>query len=153
VESEVPALNHYAAALREHAHPEQGFDAEAPVHFFPELIVLLNQAQKRKIREESTLRAVDFITQRNYGIYFDVITEEKMITAGLKEFAYYKAQNVQKFKEVAKKAGAPVQDATDFEGQPAYQAAVDELHPSAPGYREHIADLQSMPGMTIRRGR
>jgi hypothetical protein len=147
------AIGFYAAALKDHAHPEQGFDAEAPVHFFPELIVLLNQAQKRKIREESTLRAVDFITQRNYGIYFDVITEEKMITAGLKEYAYYKAQHVQKFKEVAKKTGAPVQDATDFEGQPAYQAAVDELHPSAPGYREHIADLQSMPGMTIRRGK
>lgn len=151
--SPAAAIGYYAAALREYTHPEHGFDAEAPVHFFPELIVLLEQAQKRKIREESTLRAVDFITQRNYGIYFDIVTEERMITAGLKEYAYYKSQHLQKFKEVAKKAGVLVQDSAEPEEQPAYQAAVDELHPSAPGYREQIADLQSMAGMTIRRGK
>ena len=139
------AIGYYAAALKEYAHPEHGFDAEAPVHFFPELIVLLNQAQKRKIREESTLRAVDFITQRNYGIYFDIETEERMLEAGLKEFAG--------FKEITKKHRGKADEPTDPESLEAHQSLVDELHPSAPRYREHIADLQSMPGMTIRRSR
>ena len=139
------AIGYYAAALKEYAHPEHGFDAEAPVHFFPELIVLLNQAQKRKIREESTLRAVDFITQRNYGIYFDIETEERMLEAGLKEFAG--------FRESTKKHRGKADEPTDPESLEAHQNLVDELHPSAPRYREHIADLQSMPGMTIRRSR
>jgi hypothetical protein len=139
------AIGYYAAALKEYAHPEHGFDAEAPVHFFPELIVLLNQAQKRKIREESTLRAVDFISQRNYGIYFDIETEERMLEAGLKEFAG--------FRESTKKHRGKADEPTDPESLEAHQSLVDELHPSAPRYREHIADLQSMPGMTIRRSR
>jgi hypothetical protein len=139
------AIGYDAAALKEYADPAHGFDAEAPVHFFPELIVLLNQAQKRKTREESTLRAVDFITQRNYGIYFDIETEERMLEAGLKEYAG--------FKESTKKHRAKAEEPTDAESLEAHQSLVDELHPSAPRYREHIADLQSMPGMTIRRSR
>jgi hypothetical protein len=155
VESAQPALNHYAAALREHAHPEQGFDAEAPVHFFPELIVLLNQARKRKIREESTLRAADFITQRNYGIYFDIEAEERMITAGLKEYADFRAMALQmlKARRRTKLAASDALGGKDPELLTAYQEVVDELHPTAPDYREQISDLLSMPGVTIRRSR
>jgi len=155
VQSAQPALNHYAAALREHAHPEQGFDAEAPVHFFPELIVLLNQARKRKIREESTLRAADFITQRNYGIYFDIETEERMITAGLKEYADFRAMALQmlKARRRTKLAASDALGGKDPELLTAYQEVVDELHPTAPDYREQISDLLSMPGVTIRRSR
>ncbi len=152
VDSPQAALNHYAAALKEYAHPEHGFDAEAPIHFFPELIVLLNQARKRKIREESTLRAADFITQRNYGIYFDIETEERMITAGLKEYADFKAMVRQRLKArgQAKLAASDALGGKDAELLTAYQEVVDELHPSGPNYREHIADLLSMPGVTIR---
>jgi hypothetical protein len=153
VDSPQAALNHYAAALKEYAHPEQGFDAEAPIHFFPELIVLLNQARKRKIREESTLRAADFITQRNYGIYFDIETEERMIAAGLKEYADFKTMIRQRLKARgrSKLAASDALGGKDAELSTAYQDVVDELHPSAPDYREHIADLLSMPGVTIRR--
>jgi hypothetical protein len=149
------ALKYYAEALRERADPEHGFDAEAPVHFFPELICLLNQAQKRKGREESTLKAVDFITQRNYGIYFDIETEERMITAGLKEYAEFKAMVRQKLKERGqpKLAASDAREGQDAELRSNYQEAVDELYPSGPDYREYIADLLSMPGVTIRRRR
>jgi hypothetical protein len=154
-ESPQSALNHYAAALKEHTHQEQGFDAEAPIHVFPELIVLLDQARKRKTREVSTLRAVDFITQRNYGIYFDIETEEQMITAGLKEYADFKMMSLKALKGRlrTKLAASDALGSKDPELLAAYQDVVDELHPSAPDYREHIADLLSMPGVTIRRSR
>jgi hypothetical protein len=154
-ESPQAALNHYAAALKEHAHQEHGFDAEAPIHFFPELVVLLDQARKRKTREVSTLRAVDFITQRNYGIYFDIETEEQMITAGLKEYADFKMMSLKALKGRlrTKLAASDALGSKDPELLAAYQEVVDELHPSAPDYREHIADLLSMPGVTIRRSR
>lgn len=155
VDSPQAALNHYAAALKEHTHSEHGFDAEAPIHFFPELIVLLNQARKRKIREESTLRAADFITQRNYGIYFDIETEERLIGAGLREFADFKAMIRQRLKARGrtKLAASDALGGKDAELQTAYQEAVDELHPSAPDYRDQIADLLATPGVTIRRSR
>ena len=142
-----------AAALRRCA--AHGFDAEAPIHFFPELIVLLQQARKRKTREESTLRAADFITQRNYGIYFDIETEERMIAAGLKEYADFKTMVRQRLKARGrgKLAASDGLGGKDAELTTAYQEVVDELHPAAPAYREHIADLLSMSGVTIRRRR
>jgi hypothetical protein len=154
-ESPQPALNHYAAALKEHSHAEHGFDAEAPIHFFPELIVLLEQARKRKTREVSTLRAVDFITQRNYGIYFDIETEKQMIMAGLKEYADFKAMVLGKLKERRRtKLGASdALGGKDPELLPLYQEVVDAEFPASPDYREHVADLLSMPGVTIRRSR
>jgi len=150
-----PALHHYATALKGHNHAQHGFDAEAPIHFFPELIVLLDQSRKRKTREVSTLRAVDFITQRNYGIYFDIEAEEKMIGAGLKEYAGFKAMVLGKLKERlrTKLAASDALGGKDPELLAAYQEVVDELHPSAPDYREYVADLLSMPGVTIRRSR
>lgn len=154
-ESLQDALNHYAAALKEYAHPEHGFDAEAPIHFFPELIVLLQQARKRKTREESTLRAADFITQRNYGIYFDIETEERMIVAGLEEYADFKEMVRQRLKARGrgKLTASDGLGGKDDPSSSAYQEAVDELHPSAPDCREQIADLLSMNGVTIRRRR
>jgi hypothetical protein len=154
-ESPQAALNHYAAALKEHAHQEHGFDAEAPIHFFPELVVLLDQARKRKTREISTLRAVDFITQRNYGIYFDIETEERMITAGLKEYADFKTMVLGKLKERRRtKLGASdALGGKDPELLPIYQEVIDAEFPAASDYREYVADLLSMPGVTIRRSR
>jgi hypothetical protein len=155
VDSPQTALNHYASALKEHGHKDHGFDAEAPIHFFPELIVLLDQARKRKTREESTLRAVDFITQRNYGIYFDIETEEKMIMAGLEEYADFKAMVLGKLKEHRRKklAASDALGGKDPELLRIYQEVVDAEFPASPDYREHVADLLSMPGVTIRRSR
>lgn len=150
-----PALKYYAEALRERADQEHGFDAEAPVHFFPELICLLNQAGKRKTREESTLKAVDFITQRNYGIYFDVVEEERMLNAGLGEYAEFKETTWAKLQEYwrAKKAKAEDLNEENHESLAEYQNVVDALHPGATHYRENIADLKTTMGITVRKGR
>ena len=80
------ALDHYMKALGLYDRGAQGLDAEAPLHFFPELVVLLGQDNNQGKRAEPDLRTVDFITQRNYGIYFDIEKEERLIEAGLKEY-------------------------------------------------------------------
>lgn len=80
------ALQHYMKALELHDQGGDGLDSEGPVHFFPELVVLLGQADDGK-RAAEDLATVDFITQRNYGIYFDIKAEEAAIDAGLKEYA------------------------------------------------------------------
>jgi hypothetical protein len=41
----------------------------------------------------------------------------------------------------------------DPELLPLYQEVVDAEFPASPDYREHVADLLSMPGVTIRRSR
>ncbi len=84
-EAKARALNHYMKALELHDQGGDGLDSEGPVHFFPELVVLLGQADDGK-RGAADLQTVDFITQRNYGIYFDIEQEAAAIQAGLKEF-------------------------------------------------------------------
>jgi len=83
------ALKHYFNALSLHQNQVGGFDAEAPVHFFPELTLLLRLSATREHKETKTLEAVDFITQRNYGVYFDIEFERDAITGGLKAFKEY----------------------------------------------------------------
>ena len=83
--AKVRTLDHYRLALELHDRGFDGLDSEGPVHFFPELIVLLGQADTGR-RAQEDLATVDFITQRNYGIYFDIEKEERLIEAGLKEF-------------------------------------------------------------------
>jgi hypothetical protein len=80
------ALKHYMEALRSHDRDGEGLDSEGPVHFFPELVSLLQQADDGK-RAEADLRTVDLITQRNYGIYFDIEKEAAAIEAGLAAYA------------------------------------------------------------------
>ena len=80
------ALDHYMKALGLHDRGASGLDAEGPLHFFPELVVLLSQDSGQGKRAEPDLRTVDYITQRNYGIYFDIEKEERLINAGLREF-------------------------------------------------------------------
>jgi hypothetical protein len=80
------ALKHYMEALRRHDRDGEGLDSEGPVHFFPELVTLLQQADDGK-RAEADLRTVDLITQRNYGIYFDIEKEAAALEAGLEAFA------------------------------------------------------------------
>jgi hypothetical protein len=149
------ALHHYAAALRDHRDEKHGFDAEAPVHFFPELIVLLGQSAKRLKREEHTLAAVDFITQRNYGIYFDVVREEKMIAAGFGEFTSFKQacfdQLVRRQRSEARKLSDLAE--TDWEEQADYAEMMEAAYPSARTFQSLISDVQSSIGMAIKRKR
>ncbi len=148
------ALGHYAVALKDHSHKEHGFDAEAPVHFFPELICILNQARTLKNREGNTLKAVDFITQRNYGIYFDIEKEEALLCAGLKEFADFRDANLAELQKRwgKKKSALEFLHEENRESLHDYQSVVDELHPGAPRYRENIADLKATLGMSVRKG-
>ena len=88
-EARADAMRHYLKALKTHREGSAGFDAEAPLHFFPELVVLLETAQDRKGREVATLRAVDFISQRNYGIFFDIDREKELIEDGLDDYVKY----------------------------------------------------------------
>jgi hypothetical protein len=83
------ALQKYHAALQGHRVHDHGFDAEAPVHFFPELTCLLRATTSKSSKAAKTLDAVDFITQRNYGIYFDIDRETENLEAGLKAYGRY----------------------------------------------------------------
>ena len=96
------ALDHYAKALQLHDKGGDGLDAEGPIHFFPELVVLLLQAEDRGEREKSTLEAVDFITQRNYGIFFDIDREAELLEAGLEEYQDVRTQLTKVRLEAAK---------------------------------------------------
>ena len=149
------ALHHYAAALRDHRHERHGFDAEAPVHFFPELIVLLRQSAKRMKREKHTLAAVDFITQRNYGIYFDVERETKMIDAGFEEFTDFKQACVDELFRRKRSEARELSDVaeTDWEEQTDYAEMMEATYVGARSFQSLISDLQSSAGMTIKRKR
>jgi hypothetical protein len=78
-----------------------------------------------------------------------------MIMAGLKEYAGFKAMVLGKLKERrrTKMAASDALGGKDPELLPLYQEVVDAEFPASPDYREHVADLLSMPGVTIRRSR
>jgi hypothetical protein len=59
-----------------------GLDAEAPVHFFPELIHILGQSNETSQAREA-LKAVDYILSRNFGVYMDIGVETEAIEGGL----------------------------------------------------------------------
>ena len=101
------ALTHYMKALELHDQGGDGLDSEGPVHFFPELVVLLGQADDGK-RGEADLQTVDYITQRNYGIYFDIVKEKAAIEAGLKEFARRKQDVAALLTKLAKARGGQI---------------------------------------------
>jgi hypothetical protein len=106
-EAKSRALTHYMKALELHDQGGDGLDSEGPVHFFPELVVLLGQADEGK-RGEADLQTVDFITQRNYGIYFDIVKEKAAIEAGLKEFARRKQDVAALLAKLAKERGGQI---------------------------------------------
>jgi hypothetical protein len=110
------ALEHYRKALELHDQGDQGLDAEGPIHFFPELVVLLGQDSAQGKRAEPDLRTVDFITQRNYGIYFDIEKEERLINAGLEE---YRSQQAYLAQERAREEQARSSPSADAESEEA----------------------------------
>ena len=147
------AVEHYGAALREHRHAEHGFDAEAPVHFFPELQILLKQVRQRKDREIDTLEVVDFITQRNYGIYFDVVEEERMIQDGLEAFEDFKALCLKRLTKRLKTTAVRNEtfEGSDWENLGDTGLVLAEMDPDTDLYRSLVSDLRSIPGVTFRK--
>jgi hypothetical protein len=80
------AARHYNQAL-EGAASAKGLDSEAPVHLFPELYVFLSTfSDHSSAGSKKVLAIIDHVVQHNYGIYFDAVTEEKLIKAGISQF-------------------------------------------------------------------
>jgi len=109
------ALESFYQALHTARKEGQGFDAESPIHFFPELTVLLSQTGRDKGKAKKTLKAVDFITQKNYGIYFDIDQEKQKILAGLDDYKRYHAarssnQKISVFDAIPKGEDADLDD-------------------------------------------
>lgn len=147
------AVEYYGAALREHRHAEHGFDGEAPVHFFPELQVLLQQVRKRKDRELRTLEVVDFITQRNYGIYFDIETEEKMLLTGLEAYDDFKTDCLKRLRRRLKATSLKNEtiEAADWESLGDTAQLLAEMDEDSDRYRTLVNDLLSIPGVRFRK--
>ncbi len=147
------AVEYYGAALREHRHAEHGFDGEAPVHFFPELQVLLQQVRKRKDRELHTLEVVDFITQRNYGIYFDIETEEKMLLTGLEAYDDFKTDCLKRLRRRLKATSLKNEtiEAADWESLGDTAQLLAEMDEDSDRYRTLVNDLLSIPGVRFRK--
>ncbi len=147
------AVEYYGAALREHRHAEHGFDGEAPVHFFPELQVLLQQVRKRKDRELRTLEVVDFITQRNYGIYFDIESEEKMLLAGLEAYDDFKTDCLKRLRRRLKATSLKNEtiEAADWESLGDTAQLLAEMDEDSDRYRTLVNDLLSIPGVRFRK--
>ena len=122
--AKVVALDRYMQALELHDKGDQGLDAEGPIHFFPELVVLLGQDTEQGKRAEPDLRTVDYITQRNYGIYFDIEKEERLINAGLEEYRSLQAHLAQERAKADKDQARRQEEARDEE-----DALSDDLGP------------------------
>jgi len=147
------AVEYYGAALREHRHAEHGFDAEAPVHFFPELQVLLQEVRKREKRERSTLEVVDFITQRNFGIYFDVVEEEGMLEEGIEAFADFKDHCFKRLRQRVKKTATKQETigADDWESLGDTASILTEIDADTDHYRTLVNDLRGIVGMRFKK--
>ena len=85
------ANTRYAEALQ--SLETDALDSEAPVHLFPEILVVLEeQLSNKKGRfdlkgNEESLRLLDYIAQRSYGVYFDAPTERAAIHDGCEQFS------------------------------------------------------------------
>lgn len=80
------AAKHYQSAVSEAGRETDALDAEAPVQLFPELIAFLENYHDDSKGGEKLLEVVDYVVQQNYGVYFDVETERRLISAGLEQF-------------------------------------------------------------------
>ena len=140
------ALDHYMRALALHDKGDQGLDAEGPIHFFPELVVLLGQDAEQGKRAEPDLRTVDFITQRNYGIYFDIEKEERRINAGLAEYRSQQAYLAQERQREAQALASRPDEVSD-EGAEEVEGDVEfESLLKRSDYRKYQALLRQLWG-------
>ena len=86
------AAKFYQSAVTEGGKPEEGLDAEAPAQLFPELLAFLETYHDESKGGEKLLRVVDYVVQQNYGVYFDAVTERRLLEAGLEQFKAWHAR-------------------------------------------------------------
>ena len=86
------AAKFYQSAVTEDGNPEEGLDAEAPAQLFPELLAFLESYHDESKGGEKLLRVVDYVVQQNYGVYFDAVTERRLLEAGLEQFKAWHAR-------------------------------------------------------------
>jgi len=77
-------FEHYFKATSNWKDQRNGLDSEAPIHLFPEIAVLLLEESKDHKNRENPLKIIDFILERQFGIYFDKDKEHEDIFRGLK---------------------------------------------------------------------
>lgn len=77
-------FDHYFKATNDWKDHKNGLDSEAPIHLFPEIAVLLLAESRDFKSRENPLKIIDFILERQFGIYFDKDKESDDIFAGLK---------------------------------------------------------------------
>ena len=77
-------FEHYFKATSNWKDQRNGLDSEAPIHLFPEIAVLLIEQSKKHKSRENPLKIIDFILERQFGIYFDKDKETADIFAGLR---------------------------------------------------------------------
>ena len=112
------AAKQYALSLGKAEDPRHGLDSEAPVHLFPELVVFLQQNGKGSANIRKLQVAVDYIVQRNHGIYFDIEAEARLIDAGLEQMkAFYDSGLVKlkaRLRELSEGSGQTISSPRDF---------------------------------------
>ncbi|MFM7241632.1 MAG: hypothetical protein ACKO3A_05955, partial [Opitutia bacterium] len=119
----------------------------------PELQVLLQQVRKRKDRELHTLEVVDFITQRNYGIYFDIVAEERMLAAGLEAYDEFKTDCVERLGQRLKARGAGKKASLPADWETLAETAdlLQEMDEHSARFNLLLGDVLASLGMTVRK--
>jgi len=139
------ALDHYQRALERHDRGAEGLDSEGPLHFFPELVVLLGQVDDGK-RAAEDLATVDFITQRNYGIYFDIRKEQRLIEAGLKEYREWRLARAKEAAEGQVAVESADGDDDEQEGAEADGFSIPSSLLKRSDYRMYLALIRQLGG-------
>ncbi len=102
------AAAHYARALKHDEDAMSGLDSEAPVHLFPELVTFLQSGKDKSANTRNLLETVDFIVQKNHGIYFDIEAESELIDAGLEQMREFYEKGLHELQKRLRKQADPV---------------------------------------------
>jgi hypothetical protein len=102
------AAAHYARALKHDEDTKSGLDSEAPVHLFPELVTFLQSGKDKSANTRNLLETVDFIVQKNHGIYFDIEAESELIDAGLEQMREFYEKGLHELQKRLRKQADPV---------------------------------------------
>ena len=102
------AAARYALALKQADDPLSGLDSEAPVHLFPELVAFLQSGKDKSANTRNLLETVDFIVQKNHGIYFDIEAETRLLDAGLEQMKSFYSEQLPDLKKRLQKQADPV---------------------------------------------
>jgi hypothetical protein len=78
-------LRLYRAIFESSPSFTHNLDAEAPVHLFPEIIILLTLGSDNAAMVAKALEDVDLILKCNFGVYMDIESEKAAILGGLSQ--------------------------------------------------------------------